>query len=138
MTTQPTLQPAIATGTPSVHVALGPLERVSRILASTRFSCLNEAELQTAVQRTLDAGGVTYQREHRLSRRDRVDFLIEGGLALELKVRTSKKNALSQVLRYAEHDAVSAVLVASTTHLAINLPGEAHGKPLRTIHLVGF
>jgi hypothetical protein len=104
-------------------------------LSSARFLCSDESELQAAVARVLDGAGIGYQREVRLSPRDRVDFLVDGGFALELKVQTTGKNLLRQVLRYAEHAVVSEVVIGSTTHHGLSLPAEAHGKPVRCCHL---
>lgn len=104
-------------------------------LRDARFLCFDEAELQLAVARLLGDAKIGYQREVRLSERDRVDFLVDGGIALELKVSTTGKNLLRQVLRYAEHDAVRKIVIGSTTHHGLCLPAEANGKPVFTCHL---
>jgi acetyl-CoA carboxylase carboxyltransferase component len=107
-------------------------------LRDARFLCADEAELQAAVARVLDEAKIGYQREVRLSARDRVDFLVDGGVALELKVQTTSKNLLRQVLRYAEHPIVREIVIGSTTHHGLSMPAEAHGKPVRCCHLRGW
>jgi hypothetical protein len=114
------------------------VSRLMEALASARFACGDEAELQEAVALVLDGAGLAYQREVRLSPRDRVDFMVDGGIALELKVTTSQKSLLAQVLRYAAHSQVTAIVVGSTTHRALGIPTEAHGKPMRVIHMVNW
>jgi hypothetical protein len=111
------------------------IDQTITALRSRRFTCADEAELQSAVAAALSSAGLGYTREARLSARDRVDFMIDGGIALELKVRTDGKELLRQVLRYAEHDAVKAILIAGTTHKLLLLPETANGKPLRAIQL---
>lgn len=108
---------------------------VMRVLADKRYLCSDEAELQRLVAVALDEAGVRYKREKRLSVRDRVDFMIFGGVVLELKVQTSEKSVLRQALRYAEHGEVTAVIVAGTCHSVLRLPASAHGKPVHAIQL---
>lgn len=109
--------------------------RLVAALRAARFTCLDEAELQLAVERLLGALGVPFTRERRLSARDRVDFFLEGGIALELKVKSDASSLLRQVLRYAAHDVVLEVIAASTTHHVLALPDMVHGKPLHRIQL---
>jgi hypothetical protein len=108
---------------------------VVSVLRAKRFACADEDELQRAVAAALDEAGIGYQRELRLSARDRLDFLIDGGIALELKVQTDGKALLRQVLRYAEHKQVQSILIAGTTHRLLLLPETANGKPLHSCQL---
>lgn len=110
------------------------IERVVTALSGARFLCADEEELQRAVAKVLDDAAIPYQREVRLSARDRVDFMVDG-IAIELKVKTGAKELLRQVLRYAEHAQVESVLVGSTSHRALDLPFTANGKVLRVVHL---
>jgi hypothetical protein len=112
------------------------MTQVTDALGSVRFTCRDEAELQSAVAAVLDVARLPYQREVRLSARDRVDFMVGGELALELKVNTNQKSVLAQVLRYASHEQVRALVIGSTTHRALGIPTEAYGKPVRVVHLV--
>lgn len=119
------------------------VEKLAAVLRSKRFACNDEDELQRAVASTLADAGIRFEREVRFGARDRLDFLVHGvageaGVALELKVKTDAKSLLRQVLRYAEHARVGAVVVASTTHHALNLPPTANNKPVRVVHLMGW
>lgn len=111
------------------------LDKVAACLSRRRFVCVDEAELQRAVAVALEEDGIGFKREKRIGTRDRLDFFIDGGVVLELKVSTTQKNVYRQILRYAEHGFVKGVLVASTHHLALRLPETANGKPLRTLQL---
>lgn len=106
-------------------------------LQAHRFACQDEADLQQGVARLLDALGISYQREHCLGPRDRVDFFLpRHGIALELQVNADPAALLGQVLRYAEYDAVREIVAASTTHHALALPDSAAGKPLHRVQLM--
>lgn len=112
--------------------------QIQAALQGARFLCANEDELQRAVAKLFDEKGIPYKREKRLGTRERLDFFAEGGIAIELKVKTDRKSLLRQVLRYADHGIVREIIVASTTHAALNLPSEALGKPVHTVHLMSW
>jgi hypothetical protein len=104
-------------------------------LSSARFMYCAESDLQDAVAELLARNGIAYEREVRLSKRDRVDFMVDGDIALELKVKTSGTALTSQVLRYAEHWRVKAIVVAGTTHHVRNVVVSANGKPVFPVQL---
>jgi hypothetical protein len=105
-------------------------------LKSSRFLCVDEPELQLAVAAVLTANKIRFQPEVRLSARDRVDFMVDGGIALELKVATDSKSLLTQMLRYASHAQVCELIAASTTHHALNLPSTVLEKRLHAVQLM--
>lgn len=107
-------------------------------LSRGRFLASDEASVQRAVARELDRAGLEFKREKRIGARDRLDFLVEDCVALELKVRGPEKAILRQLHRYAEHGIVRAIVVAGTCHSVLRLPGAVRGKPLYPIQLVSF
>ena len=133
------MRPAVAEVVDSKHAAAlhTVLCAVRAALAGARFLTFDEAGLQRAVAHELDRHGLAYQREKRFGSRDRVDFFVDG-VVLELKVKAPAKAILRQVLRYAEHGDVRAIVVAGTCHSVLRLPHEVSGKPLYAIHLVSF
>lgn len=106
------------------------------MLRGYRFAFTNEDELQTAIAQVLSDRGVSFEREHRLSGADRIDFLIAGGLGIEVKIDGATNALLRQVNRYVQHDAIKAlVVVVSRTRLA-GLPTELGGKPIVAVSLL--
>lgn len=118
-----------------------PLERaeaVCRLLGGFhfRFSC--EADLQRGIYRVLHEAGYTFQREKHLSRKDRPDFLLQDGVAVEVKIDGSLTNVMRQLSRYAELPSVSAlVFVTSRATQALRVPKEFCAKPVRVVLLAG-
>lgn len=102
------------------------------------FRSNTETELHDGVCDVLDAHGITYRREHRLSAADRVDVLVDGGIAVEVKAgRTSTRtDVAAQLQRYAGHDDVAALLLVTTRPSHTILPLRLGGKPLQFV-LVG-
>lgn len=112
-------------------------DRVFRSLESYTYNCSSEAELQSAIQTALEAGGFAVSKEHRLSDRDRLDFFVEGRLAIEVKVGGSLTDLLRQLQRYASHDAVEGLLVVTTRSALTRVPPTLQGKPVRSLRLWG-
>jgi hypothetical protein len=88
-------------------------QQLAKILRLVRLPYTNELILQNAVAEVLQSNGVEFSREHRFDGRDRVDFFISGGIALECKVDGPATSALSQMMRYAEHDEVTSIILVT-------------------------
>ena len=106
---------------------------ISSIVQRGRFDLSDEKRTQTQLADALTAAGLPFAREHALSEGDVVDFLVAGILAVELKIKGSKKAIFRQLERYAGHDCVHAILLVSA--LAIPLPATIKGKPAATASL---
>ena len=96
-----------------------------------------ELELQDGIEQVLTAEGIEFEREVSLAKGDKVDFLIEGSIGLEVKVAGGLSGVTRQLHRYAQSDRIASLLLV-TTRLAFhtNLPGELHGKPLEVATLI--
>ena len=94
-----------------------------------------EADVVEAISKCLSQHGITFRREVRLSTGCRVDLLVDGGVAIEVKKGKPNTRAVSsQLLRYAACSQVTAVVLVSERGLIQHLT-EAHGKPVRYIAL---
>lgn len=92
------------------------------------------AYLQPLVAGALDGARIAYRREVRLGPGNRVDFLTDAGVAIEVKRGRPRPGALARQLeRYAGHDAVSAVVLV--LERAVSLPDAMSGKPIRIVSL---
>lgn len=82
--------------------------------------------------------GFGVEREFVLSKQDRPDFLIDGCVAIEVKMRASGSAVLSQLARYATHRRVKAIVVATPrlTSLA-GMPAEILGVAVRVVATPG-
>ncbi|KHA63582.1 hypothetical protein [Sphingomonas sp. Ant20] len=96
-------------------------------LRRSRFRVGNEADMQLSIGEALTGAGFDHDREHRLSAADRIDFMI-GAVGLEAKTRCNKRAIFRQLQRYAEHDAIEALILVTGT--AIGLPAAINGKPI--------
>lgn len=110
----------------------------AQVITSYRYSFTNEVELQDGVATALLEAGIPHEREVRLSPRDRVDFLIEPGIGIEVKeIAQSPSKVLRQLARYAESDRIVALALVTARSQHMALPSEIGGKPLVVVNLSG-
>lgn len=110
------------------------------------FDCLRtavldtstEASFQRGVARALEDGGVVFEREARLGPGDRIDFVLDDTIGLELKIGDHRAPVLRQLERYARHAHIVALALCTTKSSHLQLPHRILGKPLviycRTAH----
>lgn len=96
---------------------------LASLLERKRYNVATEATFQADVEKLLTEHGATFKREYVLSPEDRVDFFVDDGVALELKVRGTPQSVNRQLQRYAQSPEVKAiVLLTSTSKLARGAP----------------
>lgn len=111
------------------------LNSIAKLISGHRFRFENEAELQTGIDQILAANNVQFLREFRLSDTDRVDFLIDGQIALEVKLATSLVAISRQLWRYSQSESIKALILVTTRQRHRQLPEQMNGKPLTVIAL---
>lgn len=107
------------------------IERVRTALGAQSYRFTDEAELQEGIAEALAIAGLAFEREAVLSPKDRVDFLLPGGLVIEVKIDGSISALTRQVFRYTELDVAAAVVVVASLARLCKLPEEMNGKPVR-------
>ena len=118
-------------------------ERLATYLSGFDYRWSTELELQDAMwevlKRRFPDEFPVVQREGQLSPQDRPDFIVDVGdtcVAVEVKVKGSRNSVLRQLARYAAHDEVDAVVLASGKRtLAAAMPLMIHDKPLVATYL---
>ena len=106
------------------------MERIIEQLKSLRVGkILEEYDLQNKIAALLDSAGIPYQREYRLGKGSRVDFLAESGVAIEVKKgKPNRTQLVGQVDRYAAYGNVEAVIIVIETSLRMPITHAANGK----------
>ena len=87
--------------------------QIAQVLSSRRWVVTREADLQVAIATAFDEAGILYEREVVVAG-GRLDFLVGGIVAVEVKTKGGLLALVQQVGRYAEGGDVRAVLVAVT------------------------
>lgn len=114
-------------------------------ISSVRLGYATENQLQQQLHELLKTKNLEVIREHRLSARDRVDFLLkfeQRNVAIECKIKGSGTAITSQLARYAESDDVSEIVLVTSrrVHLAAECFREKEilGKPLYGVWIGGM
>lgn len=112
------------------------MSAVLAVLAANRFDLatekLTQAGIEDALAFAFEDGMVS--REHRLGPGDIPDFLIGGGLVVEVKGPRHQATAVvRQLARYAAYPEVTAIVLA--TARAMTMPAQIGGKPCRVVNL---
>lgn len=105
---------------------------VRHALQRTRVPLHDEKATQAAIADALTSAGVAHEREVRLSDADIVDFMV-GPVAIEVKIKGPRMDMFRQLERYAKHDQVRALVLA--TAKSIRLPDQINGKPAGVVSL---
>lgn len=102
-------------------------EEFVRLISTTPIVLSDEKSVQEEMSRLLDLAGVNHKREVALGMGDIVDFMLEGGTAVEVKLKAPKRAIYRQCERYCAHGQVKALVLVSAT--VMGLPPEIRGKP---------
>lgn len=132
MTGSPTKLPYPPPASPSIievpthHGRACMISTLTQLIRSARIDLSTEKRAQADVEQVLTQAGIPFEREVRLTETDIVDFLIDG-IGLELKLRGArKKDVYRQLCRYARHERISSLILAS--NLSMGLPSVIEGK----------
>jgi hypothetical protein len=112
------------------------LHTIAALLEGCRFDTSSEVAVQRGLAAVFAAESIEYRREVPVPG-GRLDFLVAGEIALEVKLGGSAANLIRQLWRYAELDLVQALLVVTTRHRLARVPDIISGKPVRVALLLG-
>ena len=108
---------------------------LTRLLGRHRFRHATEKELQAGITEVLSVAGIAFEREVTVHPGDCIDFLLLGGLGIEVKTGGGLSEVTRQIGRYAATEAVSSLVLVTTLSRLANLPDSIAGKPLAAIIL---
>ena len=119
-----------------------PAERLAHlveVIGGHRYRYGDEIELQAAIATAFNRAGIAYEREVRLTARDRIDFLVDD-VGIEVKIKGGPSAVLGQLGRYTRSERIAALLLVSDrAQLTRIRPGADgfNGKPFRALALLG-
>ncbi|MDA4845984.1 hypothetical protein [Hoeflea poritis] len=105
---------------------------IVKLLQPHRFLIGSETTVQNQVASVLDGAGIDYSREHRLDRKNRIDFL-SGSTGIEIKIKGAKRGIYRQIKRYCAFDEVTEIVLL--TGVAIGMPDQINGRPIHIVSL---
>lgn len=114
------------------------LDSIAGVILGVRYRFASEAELQRGIADVLLDHLIPFEREVVLSSEDRIDFLVEGTIGVEVKVRGGWASAAAQMIRYAESTRIEALLIVTSRWAFVPSVRELSGKPVRCIRARSF
>ena len=102
-------------------------------LRANRTAATQETRLHAVIASALTRLGVRFVQEHRLGEGERLDFLVEDTVCIEVKKGAAGESALRQIGRYLEHPQITAAIGIAMRWDTI--PPTFRGKPVHTIEL---
>ena len=102
------------------------MHQIGAVLGAGRVDPTRELPCHDQIAQILTDANVTFEREHRLAARERIDFMA-GSIGIEVKVKGAARTTLRQLERYCAHDAVEGIILL--TNKAMSLPKTIKGKP---------
>jgi hypothetical protein len=105
---------------------------IAALIRQHRFPLNDEKATQAALAEVLAGAGIAFEREVRLSPGDIPDFMLPGGIVIEVKLRCPRRQVIRQLERYAKHERVTGFILVSNT--AMSLP-DIDGKPVQFVSL---
>lgn len=109
------------------------VDLIIEILKSKALPLEVEHDTQAAIAQLLVDHEITFEREKRLSRKDRIDFLIDGGIGIEVKLKGAGTGIFRQCQRYCESTEVSSLVLV--TRKTMGFPRALNGKPCHYVSL---
>ena len=108
---------------------------LAKIFEGVRFRFASELDLQNGIEQLLQQHKISYAREQALTIKDRPDFIVDRGIALEVKIQGSLAQALRQINRYAKHPDISSILVVGSPSWVRQIPLAVGSKPVTSIRV---
>jgi hypothetical protein len=115
---------------------MSDLAAVTAALTANRYHHVDEHGLQAGLADALDAAGLGFEREVRLTPADRIDFLVDR-VGIEVKVQGSPTVVMRQLLRYAHSDRLDALVLVTTRRRHRGLPRTVGRLPLTILDVGG-
>lgn len=106
-------------------------------LAAATLTYTDEVALHEDMSRVLTAAAIPHEREVRLTPRDRIDFLCDDGVGIEVKVAGSLAAVTRQMTRYSSHDDVHSLVLVTTRAAHHAIPRTFGGVPVALYSLIG-
>jgi hypothetical protein len=101
------------------------IQNIINILNSKRLPINVEKELQVEIEKLFIEKGLSYQREYHLDDNNIPDFFIDG-VAIEIKIKGSKKAIYKQCERYCKFQQTEALLLI--TSKSMGFPQQINNK----------
>lgn len=114
----------------------GTVDRISKALRARVLRFDNEKDLQEAIALVLLKETVSFEREKALGGElGVIDFLVAGGVGVEVKIDGNPTAVAAQLLRYARSPEIRGLVLVTAKASLGRLPSKVGGKPFFAVPL---
>lgn len=107
------------------------------LLSRFKYSCHTEKSLQDGIEAVFIAREVEFKRELHISKKDRPDFIMPNGIAIEVKIQGTLSQFLRQASRYLLDEKITELILVGTPHWINSVPPLLHNKSISKLRLLG-
>lgn len=103
-------------------------EEVLAALSKIRINLVtDEYRLHDIITKSLNMAGIFFKREYKLSPHNRIDYLVNGGIGVEVKKgKPYSRQVIEQLKRYAVFPEITAIILVVERNL--DIPKQINGK----------
>lgn len=112
---------------------MSTIESVIKLLNSRRLDLQDEKQLQRQLNVILSANNFKVEPEFRLDPNNIIDFLVDGNIGIEVKIKGGKKQIYKQVERYSYFNTIQTLILV--TNRSMGFPQQMNGKPCFVVNL---
>lgn len=102
--------------------------KIFQLLKGARFIMSNEKSVQQDIEKLFLSNQQAFKREFIFDDENTIDFLMDDGIGIEVKIKGNKRAIYRQLERYAQMDKVTHLILV--TSISTGLPAELNGKPV--------
>lgn len=113
----------------------GDCKNIFELLRGKRFILSDEKKLQLELANIFNEEGIKFIREMPLDEKgeDIIDFLLEVGIGIEIKIKCNKRAMYRQLLRYSNSPKIEQIILITATNTG--MPNSLEGKPVFILNI---
>lgn len=111
------------------------VESITQAIKSYKFHYTTEKELQEGIAKAFANKNIPFEREKWIGEKEEIDFLVVGGIGVEVKIKGSPSEVARQLLAYAGCEGVKELVLVTGRARLGRLPDKLLGKPVHVVTL---
>ncbi len=109
------------------------VKEIFTVLKNHRILLSNEKAVQSEIEELFIKKGIAHRREYILDDDNIIDFLLDSGVGIEVKIKGQKRAMYKQCLRYSQFEEIKDIILV--TSASTGLPKELNGKETYILNL---
>jgi hypothetical protein len=112
------------------------IAKLKEFIATQQYDLTSEQLVQSKLEQALKEASIDHVREFSFDKKDRIDFLVEGSLGIEVKLAGSLTQVTRQIHRYVQHDQLETLILVTSKPQLAKVPKILNGKKIIPLVLI--